>query len=121
MTSNFQFMKKELPMAIILTIVTCGIYGIFWKAHVFKTLNVLLEFQKYSVVKWFFLSIITCGIYSVYIQYVLGQDILEIQKKKNIPSPNENLPVLSLVLSLFGLLLIADIIQQSEINNILDV
>ena len=117
---NNQLMKKEIPMAIILTIVTCGIYGIFWKAHQFKTVNMLIGAEKYSLIKWFLLSIVTCGLYTIYIEYTMGQDIFEIQTTKNIVGANQNLPVISLILCFFGLMLVADAIQQSELNKILD-
>ena len=117
---SYQLMKKEIPMALILTIVTCGIYGIFWKAHMFKTMNMLLGYQKYSTIKWFILSIITCSIYTVYIEYIMGQDILDLQVKKKMPVPNTNLPILSLVLTGFGLLIVSEVIQQSELNKVLD-
>ena len=78
--------------------------------------NILLDREEFSFGKWFGFAIITCGLYHIYHEYIFGQGIDEAQQKHNVPIKADNLPVLSIVLAIFGLSLISDAIQQKEIN-----
>jgi hypothetical protein len=103
---------------IILSIVTCGIYTLFWTARQMKAVNYLLGTDKFSFVKWFFLSIITCGIYHIFYEYSMAQCIVEIQGKMGKPL-SSNLPVISVILAIVGMGIVSDAIQQDEINKLL--
>ena len=106
---------SNIALDIILSIITCGIYWFFWQARQMRALNHLLKEQRFSFLLWFLVSLITCFLFNVYYEYIMAQAVVEIQKKQGKPSSND-LPVLSLVLSLFGLHIITDAIQQHEIN-----
>ena len=81
-----------------------------------KILNAWLGTDKFSFWKWFLLSIVTCGIYEVYEEYQMGQAINDVQHKNNF-SLTSHLPILCLLLTLFGFGLITTAIQQYHINN----
>lgn len=102
---------------IILSIVTCGIYLIFWQMRQIRALNYLLGEEKYSSGKWFLLTIVTCGVYHFYHEYVTSQSIVDIQRKFGKPE-SANLPALGLVLTFLGGGIITDVIQQTEINKV---
>ncbi len=106
---------KSVAEGIILTLITCGIYNLFWNWHQMETCNDLAGRREFDPGKVFLLSLVTCGLYFIYYQYSMGGVIVEIQRKRAVP-PFENLPVLSLVLSLFGLSVIVDSIHQHELN-----
>jgi hypothetical protein len=106
---------KSIAEGIILTIITCGIYNIFWNLHQMRACNDLLGREEFEPVKVILLSIITCGLYFVYYQYCMGGIIQEIQRAKNA-EVFENLPIVSLFLSLFGMSVIVDAIHQHELN-----
>ena len=108
---------SNIVLDIILTIITCSIYWFFWQARQIRTLNFLLKEQRFSFILWFFVSIITCFIFNVYYEYIMAKAIIELQNKRGIQSSND-LPVLSLLLSIFGFHVIADAIQQYEINKL---
>lgn len=65
---------------LLLSIVTCGIYG-FYTLHCFaKDMNVLCKGdgkKSPNFIKVFLLSIITCGVYGCYWQYMQGQRLYE--------------------------------------------
>ena len=63
-----------------LTILTCGIYSLFWQARQFRVLNAWLGRREYSFWSWFGLCLITCGIYGIYSEYQMANSILEIQR-----------------------------------------
>jgi Domain of unknown function (DUF4234) len=107
---------SNIVLDIVFTLLTCGIYGLFWQARLFRTVNTLIGEQKYNFWPWFFLSIITCGIYNIYIQYVFGKSLSEGLAAEGGKS-NESLSVLALVLTIFGLGIVVMAIEQNDINN----
>ncbi len=113
--SNFEI---NIPLYIILTIITCGLFNLFWNYRQMETCNYLLKREEFNFITWFFLSIITCGIYHIYYQYKMASAIVEIQHKKNV-YPNPNLPILSVILTVFIMSFIVDLIHQLELNKLL--
>ena len=111
--------KRNIPFAIIMTILTCGIYDLYWNAQQMKTLNAFLRRNEFSFGKWLIFSLLTCGIYHVFYEYRMSQAIIELQKKLG-RHVDPNLPLLAILLSLFGLSIVMDAIHQNEINEIFD-
>ena len=108
---------SNIALDIILSIITCGIYWFFWQARQMRALNYLLKEQRFSFLLWFLVSLITCFLFNIYYEYIMAKAIVEIQTKQGKTASND-LPVLSLVLSIFGLHIITDAIQQHEINKL---
>lgn len=106
---------SNIAAGIIFSLLTCGIYNLFWQARQFRALNAFLGREQFRFWTWFLLSLVTCGIYHIYTEYVMGTSITAIQRNIGKPA-NENLALISLLLSIFGLMLVADAIQQHEIN-----
>ena len=106
---------SSIATDVLLTIVTCGIYNLFWQARQFRVLNAFLGRREFRFWPWLLLTLITCGLYHVYTEYVMAKAVLAIQRRLGKPT-SDNLPLISLIVSLLGLTLVADAIQQSEIN-----
>lgn len=106
--------KRGIVLAIILTIVTCGIYGLYWMACLNNDTNKLAEHDGRSGGMVVFLTIITCGIYGFYWNYQLGKRCYEIQLK-NGKNASDN-SVLYLILSIIGLSIINYCLTQDELN-----
>ena len=106
--------KRDIAIAIILSIVTCGIYGIYWFIVMTEDVNTLTDDHKTSGGLAFVLTLITCGIYGYYWAYMMGKRIYEYQQAKGeVASDNS---VLYLVLQLFGLGIVDYALIQSELN-----
>ena len=110
--------KRDIVVAIILTFVTCGIYGIYWFIVMTDDVNSLSDEKMASGGTAFLYSILTCGIYALYWNYKIGQKMAEAGKKYNKPI-NDN-SVLYLVLSIFGLGLVNYCLIQSDLNRFAD-
>lgn len=110
--------KRDIVVAIILTFVTCGIYGIYWFIVMTDDVNSLNDEKMASGGTAFLYSILTCGIYALYWNYKIGQKMAEAGKKYNKPI-NDN-SVLYLVLSIFGLGLVNYCLIQSDLNRFTD-
>lgn len=106
---------SNIALDIVLTFITCGIYYFFWQRRQILAINHLLEEEKYSFLLWCLLTLATCGLFNIYYEYYMAQGLTEAQEKHGRPKTKE-LPVLSLLLTIFGLNIVADAIQQNEIN-----
>jgi hypothetical protein len=112
--------RLSIIKGVVFSLLTCGLYNIYWQYLQINTVNTLLGRQEFSFARWFVFSLLTCGLYHIYWEYIFGQGIDEVQAMHNTPVRADNLPLLSVILSLVGLSLIADAIQQREINNTID-
>ena len=83
---------RSIPEGIILTLITCGIYNLFWNWRQMETCNELVGRREFAPGTVFLLSLVTCGLYFVYSQYCMGGVIVEIQRKREV-APYENLPL----------------------------
>ena len=101
---------KSIPMLLILSIITCGLYSFYVQYIQMKAVNEMIGVNKYSFAKWFILLIVTCSLYHIYHEYIMSHDIEQHIKV------DPNLPVICLLLSIFGLSIVADAICQQHIN-----
>ena len=107
----------SIPLYLVLTILTCGIFNVYWNYRQMQACNELLGRKEFDFWLWVLLSIITCFIYHIFYQYKMGQAIVEIQKLKN-KNIFENLPVISVIVTVLGLSIVVDCIHQNEINKL---
>ncbi len=110
--------KRNLVTCIILTIVTCGIYGIIWMIGMVDDLNTASQSQgESSGVTVFLLSLVTCGIYSWVWLYKAGEKVNTI-KRLNGEVPDSNASIIYLVLGLLGLGVISYYLIQDQLNKV---
>ena len=103
--------QRSIPICIILSIVTCGIYGIYWFVVLTDDVNAVAgDTQAPSGVVCFLLSLVTCGIYGLYWNY--KQDYV----KTSQGYPSSNSGILYLILSLIGLSIVSYALMQNELN-----
>lgn len=104
--------KRSIPLAIIFSIITCGIYAIYWMICLNDDINALAgEPNATSGGMVFLLTIITCGIYGIYWNYEMGE------RCDTICGTAENKNIIFLILCLFGLSIVNYCIMQSTIND----
>lgn len=108
--------EKNIAICIILTIVTCGIYGIIWFVSLQDDINTLSGDFRTSGGMAFLFTIVTCGIYTFFWMYNQGARIDNIKANRGIPSSNSD--VLYLILSVLGLGIVSWCLMQNEINNL---
>jgi hypothetical protein len=110
--------RIDVAVGLILSIVTCGLYNIYWNYRQMRAMNALLGREEYEFVKWLVLSIVTCGLYHVYYEYKMGSD-LQTWLDQNGVVVSPNLGVVGLALSIVGLTVIADAVYQHELNKLI--
>jgi len=103
---------KNIAVCLVLTLVTCGIYNLYWQYQQMLTVNELIQDEKYHFWPWLLLTLVTCGLYHVYHEYRLSEDIARVCR------PNQkNDGLIAIILSVLGLSFVVDAIQQSHINS----
>ena len=110
--------SRSIPMAIVLSIITCGIYGIYWLYCLVNDLNTASGRENDTSGGMVILfSIITCGIYSLVWNYSAGAKVGDIQEFDGRPR-DSYLGVLYLLLSLFGFSIVNMALIQNELNKV---
>lgn len=108
--------KRSIGIAILLTIVTFGIYGIYWFITMTDEVVSLSKGKVYNTSGGvaFLLTLVTCGIYGYYWAYQMGKSMYVVSKEKfDYASDNS---ILYLVLQIFGLGIVTYALIQNEIN-----
>lgn len=107
--------QRSIVSCILLSLVTCGFYDIYWMITLNDNTNQLSGRDGTSGGLVFLFSIITCGIYTIYWMYQMGVAVEQIHEQHGEPAGS--LPVIYLLLTLFGLSIVAYALLQNELNN----
>ena len=107
--------KRDIVKAILLSIVTCGIYSIYWFIKLNDEMNAITGNEKdTSGGIAFLLTLVTCGIYSIFWAYKMGQ------KRDSLDKNSSSSEIIYLVLSIFGLGIVVYALMQDAINKTID-
>ena len=110
--------KRDIVTCIILSIVTCGIYGIIWLVNLVNDINTVCQDDKsnQSAGTIILLIIITCGIYGIIYFYQAGSRMAEAGKKYGINIADNS--TVYLLLSIFGLQIVTYCLIQSDLHKL---
>ena len=106
---------RDIVLAIVLSLVTCGIYSIYWFICLTNEINQASgKNDDTSGGIAFLLSLLTCNIYGYYWAYKLGQ------KRDAIAGKNDSSDIIYLLLSVFGLGIVVHILAQDTLNKTIE-
>lgn len=108
--------KRNVVTSILLSIITCGIYAIYWFITMTDDVSRANDNPDFSGVKAFLFTIITCGIYSIYWYYKMGKELYEAGQKHNVDISDNS--VVYLILGIFGLGIVAYCLIQTDLNKL---
>jgi hypothetical protein len=113
-----QIEQRNIWIAILLSVITCGIYALYWMFVLTQDWNTVTEAQGQKpgttpglVV---ILSIVTCGLYSIYYWYYLSKRVARVRDRNGNALEDDTL--LCVILSVLGLGVISAAIQQNNLN-----
>lgn len=107
--------KRSIGLCIVLSIVTCGIYSLYWLYCLAEDVNLATARPNApSGGLVLLLSIVTCDIYGLYWLYRAGDD-LDCRRAEQGQAPG-HLGILYLLLAVFGFSIISYALLQSELN-----
>ena len=110
--NTYGIRNRSIVLAVIFTIITFGIYGIYWMIRINDEVNQLAnEPQATSGGLVFLFSLITFGIYSYYWLYKMGERCDRIRGEWN-----GSKSILYLILGLVGLSIVSYALIQDVIN-----
>ncbi len=113
-TPNPTIPERNIVLCILLSFLTCGLYGLYWLIVMTDESNLLSDEKTASGGMTILFTILTCGIYSFYWNYKMGQKLANAGRKYNKPIADNG--VLYLVLALFGLSIVNYCLIQSDLN-----
>ena len=122
-TNGYPYPESEGRLGIVwrlfVTLLTCFIYGIFWKRKQMLILNGWLGRETYSIWRTIGLSALTCGIYNIYSEYQMARGINEARIKYGMQY-NPKFPTIYMLFYFLTVSLGAYAIMQTEINKLYD-
>lgn len=108
--------ERNIAMCIVLSLVTCGIYALYWLVCMANDLNVVADRKNgTSGGMVVVLTIVTCGIYGWFWLYKSGEALDQLRVKNGGISGNQ--AIIFLLLSIFGLSIVSYALMQSELNH----
>lgn len=108
--------QRSIPMYIILSIVTCGLFGLYWFIVLTDETNeVTGQTQLASGPMALILTIITCNIYGWYWAYKMGEKVDMIKAQNGQSSSNSRYPVY--YLQALGLGIVNYALAQDALNH----
>lgn len=108
--------KRNIVISVILSFLTCGLYGLYWIIKVTNEMNTLLYKKDatggfMSVV----FTVITFGIYGFLWAYRLGENVDNLKR-----NPGGNSALLYLLVFILGFGIVDLVLAQEAINTHLD-
>ena len=110
--------QRNIAVCIILSIVTCGLYGIYWFVCLTDDTNVVYGAEGTSGVKALLFTFITCGIYGYYWMYKQGEKLEDAKVRRGIGQPGQSTGIVYLLLAIFGFGIISDALMQDSLNRL---
>lgn len=107
--------ERSIPVSILLTFVTCGLYSFYWIYCILDDMYNELEVKNNAVLDVLLIPF-TCGIYTIYLSYKFGTMLSELRKKYNMSDQDNS--ILFTILTIFGQLIITLAIVQDSLNTI---
>jgi hypothetical protein len=108
--------ERGIPLNIVLSVLTCGLFTIYWFIVLAGDIKRLRGGTKPNGVTDLILGIITCGIYLWYCYYQYPKYIVEIQEKRGVTV--NDISTLSLIVGILGLGIVSLALIQNEVNKI---
>ncbi|MCF0146108.1 MAG: DUF4234 domain-containing protein [Eubacterium sp.] len=114
--------SRSIVVAIILSIVTCGIYHLYWIYSVAKGWKYYFDQQGVRDVTEpgivILLAIVTCGIYLIYYWFKLGKQVAQVRNRRG--ELQEDLSLAGLLFAIFGLGIVSLSLMQHKLNHMED-
>ena len=110
--------RRDIATCIIFSIVTCGIYGIYWFIVLNDDINRISgDTAAPSGGMAFLLTLITCGIYGFYWMYKMGDKLDSVYMQRGASSDSRG--VLYLILGILGLGIVSYSLMQDSLNKLI--
>jgi hypothetical protein len=110
--------NRDIAICVIFSIVTCGIYGLYWMAVITDDIGEASGNRSINGATAVLFEILTCGIYGIYWAYKMGENISIAKEKQGIETSGTNMAIVYLVLQICKFGIINCCLMQSELNKL---
>ena len=100
-------------MVLLLPMVTCGVYGIYWLYKTMNEINAGLGREEFNVTPDLILTFVTCGIYGLYLYWKMANAVVELQQAWGV-QPEMDATILFVLCFVMGL---GPFFMQQGLNN----
>lgn len=112
--------KRSIVLAIILSLITCGIYSCYWTYKLTNECHYAMGRNNTASGGWvLFYGIITFGIYFIYWIYEMGEAVAEAKGRRGMTT-NGHEGIIYLLLALFGFGIISMALMQKSLNDMVE-
>ena len=108
--------RREPALVLILSIITFGIYYLYWVYQASAETQEFLAEPDTSPGVEVLLFVVTCGLYTLYWDYKMAQRIAKMQRMVGLREVDNG--VLYIVLDLVGVGIVNGLIQQGQMNEV---
>lgn len=109
--------ERDIVKCVILSIVTCGIWGLVWIYQIGTDIAMLRGDNKPAVVTDLLLTFVSCGLWGFVCAY-RWPDALNEELSRRGQQVDTNLPAMSLVMSFFGFQIVGMVLMQEALNKL---
>ena len=120
-----QYDQRSPAMVLLLTLVTCGLYLVYWYYCFYRDLHSVLGHSPTGLPFWidFLIAVATAGLWGIYVDFCISRQLQRIRQVHGMQLPDSTMLVLSLdAVSIFTvhlLFIVTSAIQQDEWNKML--
>ncbi len=108
--------KRGILGVVLLMLFTCGFYSLYLTAALHQETSVELG-KEASLGKNILLIFVTCGIWIYVLNYDTAKNYVAIGQQRGVVVTDNS--VLTLLLSIFGLMIVSNAILQDQQNNLI--
>lgn len=108
--------NRDIAIQLILSLITCGLYSLYWMVTITDDVNKLLDDKNDSGIVNLLLSLVTCGIYLIYWNYDIGKKLKKIGEKYSLDIQDNS--IIYMVLSVLKLDVVSYVLMQSDLNKV---
>ncbi len=119
--------SRRSPLSVILlTIITCGLYLIYWYYKIYKELKLFTNKTPTGNNFWldFIINLLTCGLWGIYVDFKISKLLHQIRIENNLKGDDSSIIILILdsfsIFTFHLLWILTSAIQQDEWNQILE-
>jgi hypothetical protein len=106
--------ERSVVLVIVLTLITCGIYGLVVMYRIGEELNAHRRRQDINPAADLLITIVTCGLWNIYLLYKYPKALQDATVEEGLPVSDVTVPCL--LLGIFGFGFVGIGILQNELN-----
>ena len=110
--------ERNIPLYIILTFITCGLFSIYWFISLAGDIAKLRQKADPNGLSDYIFGILTCGIWTLVCYYRYSKYIVEIQETRG--AKVSDISTVVLILGIFGMGIVSMALMQNELNKLVE-